>query len=201
MVSRRRAAFSSDPLAVRCFGCLLSIALLQCAAGEASAQASISRFTIDCGGGRSTGGEFTLGGTIGQPDAGRVSGGSFVLSGGFWLGGGIVTAVNGDAPSEGDDHPTAAPVSFRLYAATPNPVGARTIIAFDLPFAGQVRAALYDVSGRLVRILADEPLPAGRHARGWDRRDGSGTPVPSGIYFLRLDAGKHHGNQKIVVVS
>jgi hypothetical protein len=40
--------------------------------------------TIDGGGGVSTGGEYSLSGTIGQPDAGVMSGGKFSLIGGFW---------------------------------------------------------------------------------------------------------------------
>jgi len=41
--------------------------------------------TIDGGGTtNATGGAYVLGGTIGQPDAGTLSGGAFVLSGGFW---------------------------------------------------------------------------------------------------------------------
>jgi len=32
----------------------------------------------------STGGNYALGGTIGQPDAGLLSGGSYTLAGGFW---------------------------------------------------------------------------------------------------------------------
>jgi hypothetical protein len=44
--------------------------------------------TIDGGGGESTGGGFTLTGTIGQPDAGlQLSGGGYTLNGGFWRGG------------------------------------------------------------------------------------------------------------------
>ena len=39
--------------------------------------------TID-GGGRSSGGDFALVGTIGQPDAGDMAGGDYQLSGGFW---------------------------------------------------------------------------------------------------------------------
>lgn len=34
---------------------------------------------------RSTGGDFELSGTIGQPDAGMMEGGGFTLSGGFWF--------------------------------------------------------------------------------------------------------------------
>ena len=48
---------------------------------------NLSRYTIDCGGAmRSTGGDFELSGTIGQPDAGGpMVGGEFELSGGFWF--------------------------------------------------------------------------------------------------------------------
>ena len=43
--------------------------------------------TIDGGGYMvSTGGSYSLGGTIGQPDAGALSGGSYTLAGGFWGG-------------------------------------------------------------------------------------------------------------------
>jgi hypothetical protein len=43
--------------------------------------------TIDGGGATfSTGGSYSLGGTIGQPDAGLMSGGSYTLAGGFWGG-------------------------------------------------------------------------------------------------------------------
>jgi hypothetical protein len=41
-------------------------------------------FTIDGGGGTSTGGDYALSGTIGQPDAGETSGGDYAVSGGFW---------------------------------------------------------------------------------------------------------------------
>src|SRR5438445_529741 len=51
---------------------------------------SIDWFTIDGGGGTSTGGVYSVSGTIGQPDAGHMSGGNFSLDGGFW---GIIAAV------------------------------------------------------------------------------------------------------------
>ncbi len=57
-------------------------------AAAASAQPfAIDWYTIDGGGGTSSGGNFTLSGTIGQPDAGpTMSGGNFTLTGGFWVG-------------------------------------------------------------------------------------------------------------------
>ena len=47
----------------------------------------ITWYTIDGGGATfSTGGTYLLGGTIGQPDAGALTGGSYALNGGFWAG-------------------------------------------------------------------------------------------------------------------
>ena len=51
---------------------------------------SIDWFTIDGGGGTSTGGVYSVSGTIGQPDAGKMSGGNYSIDGGFW---GITVAV------------------------------------------------------------------------------------------------------------
>jgi len=45
---------------------------------------SIDWFTIDGGGGTSTGGVYSVSGTIGQPDAGTLAGGPYTLRGGFW---------------------------------------------------------------------------------------------------------------------
>ncbi len=47
----------------------------------------ISWSTIDGGGGQSSGGDYGLVGTIGQPDAGNLAGGQYEVLGGFWAGG------------------------------------------------------------------------------------------------------------------
>jgi hypothetical protein len=49
----------------------------------------LSWWTVDGGGGASSGGDFSLSGTIGQPDTGvPMSGGEYALTGGFWAGAG-----------------------------------------------------------------------------------------------------------------
>ncbi len=50
----------------------------------ASGTFELTWFTVDGGGGTSSGGDFVLSGTIGQPDAGTLAGGDFTLRGGFW---------------------------------------------------------------------------------------------------------------------
>src|SRR2546421_11850333 len=70
---------------------VLVAVLADFAASRVSAQNySIDWFTIDGGGGTSTGGVYSVSGTIGQPDAGHMSGGNYTIDGGFW---GIIAAV------------------------------------------------------------------------------------------------------------
>jgi len=53
----------------------------------------LSWYTIDGGGATSSsGGPYSLGGSIGQPDAGSLSGGSYQLAGGYW--GGVLVNYN-----------------------------------------------------------------------------------------------------------
>jgi hypothetical protein len=67
---------------------LLLVAILALAASLTSAHAqsyAIDWFTVDGGGGLSTGGVYSISGTIGQPDAGpALTGGPYTLQGGFW---------------------------------------------------------------------------------------------------------------------
>jgi len=51
---------------------------------------SVDWSTIDGGGGTRTGGVYSVTGTIGQPDAGHMSGGDYSLDAGFW---GVIAAV------------------------------------------------------------------------------------------------------------
>ena len=66
---------------------LFAVVIVAMAALPARAQLDIPWHTIDGGGGTSTGGTFSLSGTIGQHDAGGpMTGGTFSLTGGFWAG-------------------------------------------------------------------------------------------------------------------
>ena len=69
---------------------ITAAALIVCATVSLHAQLVIGWSTIDGGGGTSTNGQYSVSGTIGQPDAGSMSGGPFSLVGGFW---GIISVV------------------------------------------------------------------------------------------------------------
>ncbi len=68
----------------------------------------------------------------------------------------------------------------------PNPFQTRTTIAYSLTGDTHVSLGVYDVAGRLVRMLGDLPGSTGRHFVSWDSRDSSGAALASGIYYLRL---------------
>jgi len=68
--------------------------MMMACALAATAQYAINWSTIDGGGGTSTGGVYSVSGTIGQPDAGpTMTNGPYALAGGFWA---LPTAVQTD---------------------------------------------------------------------------------------------------------
>lgn len=171
------------------------LTLLLCAAvppRAARAQDAIVRGTFDSGGATfSTGGSYRLGGTIGQPDAGVLTGGAFTLRGGFWFGGQApVTAVG---PNE------APPLAFR-FLRSPSPVRAQSRVAFQLPRAERVRLSFFDIAGRAAKRVDFGVLAAGRQERGWKAEDDAGRPLPAGVYYLRLEAGRDQATQKVLIL-
>jgi hypothetical protein len=83
--------------------------------------------------------------------------------------------------------------------AHPNPFNPYVSVAINVPQTGRVSVAIYDVSGRLVRMLSQGILPAGRHEEEWDGRDRYGRSMPSGVYVVRLDFGDLHLTKKLVL--
>jgi hypothetical protein len=95
-----------------------------------------------------------------------------------------------DPPVVGVGEPAAGtarlPRSLRI-GATPNPVRVAASISWQLPAAGRVKLAVYDVTGRLVRTLVNGPVAAGDHLTPWDSRDDAGRLVANGMYLYRLE--------------
>lgn len=77
------------------------------------------------------------------------------------------------------------PEGFALEQNYPNPFNPSTSIHFAVPEAGQVRLAVFDVTGREVAVLVDRPMEAGSHSITWSAAAG----LPSGTYLYRLTAG------------
>jgi len=92
------------------------------------------------------------------------------------------------------------PQPARLVGNAPNPFNPNTRIFFVLDSAGFASLRVYDIGGRLVRILHDGHLGAGEHVISWDGRDQGGRAASSGVYFYELEAlGINQARQMILV--
>ena len=96
----------------------------------------------------------------------------------------------------------AVPTRAALLGAVPNPFNPQTTIAFDLPRQTAVSLRVFDVSGRLVRVLLDgEIVTEGRHETVWNGCDDSGRRVASGTYFYRLEAVEYSETKRMSLVK
>ncbi len=89
----------------------------------------------------------------------------------------------------------------RLLANVPNPFNPMTEVRFETAENGHVRVTIYDVTGRLVRTLVNEDMGPGPHSRLWQGRDDAGRPVPSGAYYLRLEANGNLDHRKVMLLK
>lgn len=106
------------------------------------------------------------------------------------------------APATVSGAPTPVlPGAFALAQNVPNPFNPSTRLVFDTPRGGRVRLAVYDLSGRLVRLLVDESRDAGRHEVTWDGTDDRGQKVGSGVYVGRMEADGWRAARRMTLVK
>jgi hypothetical protein len=82
----------------------------------------------------------------------------------------------------------------KLSLSMENPMRPNGSLMLSLPSDADVKVNLYDVTGRLVKNLANGRMTAGSHTL---QMDGSG--LSSGIYLLDVDAGSKHMTRKLVL--
>ncbi len=83
----------------------------------------------------------------------------------------------------------------------PNPFAATTEVEFILENPGPAAVTVYDVRGRRVATLAEGEHGAGIHTVSWDGIDASGNALPSGMYFVRLEAAGLSSVRKVVLAK
>lgn len=103
----------------------------------------------------------------------------------------------------GGGHEGHVPLAVEFSPGFPNPAGTRTVLEYAIPTdrAGErVELAVYDLSGRLVRVLARGAASPGHHRIAWDLRRGNGGKVEGGVYFTMLQIGAERHTRKLVVL-
>lgn len=105
------------------------------------------------------------------------------------------------------DNPTAvgdpevAP-SPRVTSVYPNPFNPTVTISFELDRRREISVAVYDVEGRLIRVLlhgsAGNPGP---HRVTWDATDDAGKRVASGVYFIEVQSHAWRDSRKVILTK
>jgi hypothetical protein len=85
---------------------------------------------------------------------------------------------------------------FGLGEAYPNPFNSQTAASYQLSAVSLVSLRLYDISGRLVQTVVEGRMETGAHRAVID-----GSELASGVYFLKLAAGREVATRKIVCVK
>ena len=91
-------------------------------------------------------------------------------------------------------------VAFDLLQNYPNPFNPTTNIVFSLDRDCRASLRVFDVSGRLVRTLADGPQAAGRYIVPWDGKDDSGKLTAPGVYSYLLENDRQSASRKMVLL-
>jgi choice-of-anchor B domain-containing protein len=82
----------------------------------------------------------------------------------------------------------------------PSPTRGPVRMNLSLAAGGRLSAEVYDVRGRLVAVVQDKVLPAGRHVVEWNGRGKGGEAVAAGVYFMQVRYGDQARREKFVVL-
>ena len=93
------------------------------------------------------------------------------------------------------------PAGYILNQNTPNPFSNLTTIVFALPKTGHVSLKIYDVSGKLVKTLADGLYSPSDYTAYWNGRDENGCKVCSGVYFYILETEDFSATKKLILTK
>jgi len=94
------------------------------------------------------------------------------------------------------DDQIAIATKFDLQPAYPNPFNPTTTISWNLDRAGDYELAAYNMLGQKVDVISKSFGPAGAYSVNWNA-----GYLPSGVYFIQLDAQDRHITQKVLLIK
>jgi PKD repeat protein len=141
---------------------------------------------------------WSLSDLIAQTDTVNVASGSWLIQatdGEFFknsnFGEPTLFSINGSA---------LIPEEFILSQNYPNPFSSSTIIQYELPESQKVVIKIYDVRGRLIKVIVDEEQNAGFKNANWDGTNEDGDQVSSGVYFYQIITKKINKTRKMLLI-
>ncbi len=88
--------------------------------------------------------------------------------------------------------------AVKYLTASPNPFTTSTRIRYALSFKEQVKLAIYDQSGRCVKVLVDKTQTKGNFSIVWNGSNNQGDPLPKGIYHSVLSTNSGETRTKLI---
>lgn len=88
------------------------------------------------------------------------------------------------------------PVEFCLSQNFPNPFNASTKISYEIPKQGNVMLVVYDILGRVITVLVNKELKAGKYEAFWNASN-----YASGIYFYMIRYNDIIQSKKMVLIK
>lgn len=107
--------------------------------------------------------------------------------------GGVTAVREPETPSD--------PAGLAVGQPWPNPAQGVSRLSFQLAHDGMVRATVFDVTGRRVRVLKDGFCPAGVCEVQWDGRDAGGQTVATGLYLYQVATAGVEVSRKVWFVK
>jgi hypothetical protein len=105
-----------------------------------------------------------------------------------------------ESPSSAVGATAGARPRVMLGRPIPNPATRALTYSIDLRDRSRVTVNIFTVSGCLVTHCIDQVLPAGRHAFACAPTDDQGRDLPTGVYYLNLDAAGRRETRQFVVL-
>jgi len=93
------------------------------------------------------------------------------------------------------------PERFELTQNYPNPFNPTTKFKFSLPKESDVSIVVFDITGRVVKVLANEKYTAGKYEVDWNGTNTMNSQVASGVYFYKIVAGGYTDVKKMIMLK
>jgi len=111
-----------------------------------------------------------------------------------------ISDINGDAlylsHSQSGQNYQRGPYKFEMDELYPNPFNPSTQISFSLAMDDYVKLSAYNIRGSEVDVIFEGAQGVGKHSYTWNA-----ASYPSGVYYIRLQAGSLVSSQKALLIK